>query len=77
MTGDEQRVVSASDDNTVKVWDIESGMELATFTCEGAALCCAFCRSTGVIAGDAGGRVYFLDLVLEERELMKKQAAKN
>jgi WD40 repeat protein len=66
VSRDGRHAVSASHDKTLKVWDLESALELATFTCEGAVLCCAFCGSTCVIAGDAGGRMYFLELVLNE-----------
>jgi WD40 repeat protein len=71
ISWDEKRVVSTSDDNTVKVWDVKSGLELATFTCEGAAVCCAFFGSTGVIAGDAGGRVYFLEFDFGRERIVK------
>ena len=39
VTPDEQRAVSASDDQTLKVWGLESGRCLATFTCDSAAFC--------------------------------------
>lgn len=48
--------VSASDDNTLKLWDVESGMPLATFTCDGYAFCCAFINDRKLIAGNALGR---------------------
>ena len=60
VTPDGQRAVSASSDNTLKVWDLETGAPLATFTCDGAALCCAWADGRRLVAGDAGGRVYFL-----------------
>jgi hypothetical protein len=34
VTPDGQRTVSASVDNTVKVWDLETGEVLATLTCD-------------------------------------------
>ena len=37
VTPDGQRAVSASDDKTLKVWDLESGRELRTL--EGHATC--------------------------------------
>ena len=64
VTPDGQRAVSASSDKTVKVVDLESGLCLATFHCDAAAPCCAVTRDGVVVAGDSGGRVYFL--VLEE-----------
>lgn len=51
--------VSAFWDNTLKVWDLDSVAPLATFTCDGA-YSCAFINDHKLIAGDAGGRVYFL-----------------
>ncbi len=63
MTPDGQRAVSASDDNTVKVWDLETGEVLATFTCDSAAHCCAFSEALKlIVAGDAGGHLHFLRL---------------
>jgi WD40 repeat protein len=34
VTSDGRHAVSGSDDNTLRVWDLESGKELATFTGE-------------------------------------------
>ena len=63
MTPDGQRAVSASEDNTVKVWDLETGEVLATFTCDSAAYCCAFSDALKlIVAGDAGGHLHFLRL---------------
>jgi WD40 repeat protein len=42
LTADGRFAVSASRDNTLKVWDLEGGNLLATFTWEGAVPCCAF-----------------------------------
>ena len=42
VTPDGKRAVSASGDNTLKVWDLESGAVIAGFTCDAAILCCAF-----------------------------------
>jgi WD40 repeat protein len=63
VTPDGQRAVSASADNTVKLWDLESGCVLAAFTCDAAARCCTL--SDGgelIVAGDAGGHLHFLRL---------------
>ena len=62
VTPDGKRAVSASGDKTLKVWDLETGEVLATFTCDAAALCCAFDDDKRIISGDAGGRVHFLSL---------------
>ena len=63
VTPDGQCVVSASADNMVKVWQLETGEVLATFTCERAARCCAFSDALNVIvAGEVGGHLHFLRL---------------
>jgi hypothetical protein len=45
----------------VKVWDLETGELVATFTCDSAALSCAFINDRNLIAGD-GGHLHFLRL---------------
>ncbi|MFB3082536.1 MAG: WD40 repeat domain-containing protein, partial [Gammaproteobacteria bacterium] len=35
ITADGRRVVSASEDKTLKVWDLETGALICTFICEG------------------------------------------
>jgi len=62
VTADGRRAVSASSDKTLKVWDLETGSVVATFTCDAAALCCAFVTAQGIVAGDRAGRVHFLSL---------------
>jgi WD40 repeat protein len=62
VTPDGKRVVSASWDNTLKVWDLNTGLLVATFYCDGSAHCCAFADAHRIVAGDGGGRVYFLAL---------------
>ena len=37
VSGDGRLAVSASADKTLKVWDVDSGEALATFTCDGEA----------------------------------------
>jgi WD40 repeat protein len=60
---DGRRVVSASDDNTVKVWNVETGEVLATFTCDSVAHCCAFSDAGKlIVAGNNGGHLHFLRL---------------
>jgi len=62
-TADGRRAVSASRDNTVKLWKLETGQVLATFTCDAAARCCAFSDALSlIVAGDAGGHLHFLRL---------------
>jgi WD40 repeat protein len=56
LSGDGRLAVSASRDGTLKAWEVESGYCIATFTCNGGALCCAFSDALKLIgAGDAGG----------------------
>jgi len=62
VTPDRERAVSASDDKTLKVWDLASGQCVATFQCDGPPRCCAFVNNSRMVAGDAGGRVHFLSL---------------
>ena len=62
LTAGGNRAVSASEDRTVKVWDLDTGRNTATFHCEASARCCAFIDHHRIIAGDVGGRIYFLFL---------------
>ena len=57
--------ISASRDKTLKVWDLVTGAILANFTGDAAFLSVA-CNPDGrrVVAGDALGRLHFLDLLL-------------
>jgi WD40 repeat protein len=59
---DGRSAVSASEDKTLRIWDLETGERIATFSCESAAICCAFTDDRTIIAGDAGGRIYVLKL---------------
>jgi hypothetical protein len=61
VTPDGRRVVSASYDKTLKVWDLESGKCITTFSGEGAFICCMIANDgKTIIAGDNIGRVCFL-----------------
>ena len=62
VSADGRRAVSASLDTTLKVWDVETGALVTTFTCDAAAYCCAFNADDQFIAGDEGGHVHFLHL---------------
>ena len=54
MTPDGQLAVSASDDNTLKVWDLESGRELRTLAGHSDAV-----NARGGDAGRAAGGLRF------------------
>ena len=64
VTPDGRRTVSVSNDHTLRLWDLESGDEIATFTGESGMHSCAV-TSDGrrIVVGDALGRVHFLRLV--------------
>ena len=59
VTADGKRAVSASSDKTLKVWDLETGLAVATFYCDADVLCCALATSQTVVAGDAAGGCTF------------------
>jgi len=65
VTPDGRRAVSASDDKTLKVWDLESGRTLVGLHCDAIVECCTFAGARNIIAGDDRGRLHFL--LLEER----------
>ncbi|WP_071517947.1 hypothetical protein [Geitlerinema sp. PCC 9228] len=55
--------VSGSHDNTVKVWDLQTGEPIACFVADHPILSCAiFSTETTIKAGDGGGFVHFLRL---------------
>ena len=62
VSADGRRAVSASEDRTLKVWDLDTGALIATFTCDAAIHSCALIGVDELIVGDAGGRVHFLRL---------------
>jgi WD40 repeat protein len=58
--GSGRRAVSASQDQTLKVWDLETGMVITAFSCDAGAL--LRLRRRRIVAGDDSGRVHFLSL---------------
>jgi WD40 repeat protein len=63
VTGDGRHAVSRSYDGTLKVWDLERGCLLATFTSDGPLNCHAVAPDgVRLVAGDQFGRVHFLSL---------------
>lgn len=64
VTSDGTRAVSASSDQTLKLWDLTSGACLATFVADGVLLACAVAPDgRTIVAGGASGRLHFLRLV--------------
>ena len=53
--------IAVSDDRTLKVWDLESGKVIASFTADGSLMTCAV-SSDGVtiVAGERSGQVHIL-----------------
>ena len=51
LSGVGQLAAPASSDHTVKVWEVESGVRLATFTCDSAAYCGAFSEAPKLVCG--------------------------
>jgi WD40 repeat protein len=64
VTADGSLAVSASGGRTLRLWNLESGEEIATFNGESYMCSCAIAPDgQRIIAGDALGRVHFLRLV--------------
>lgn len=66
VSSDGRLVASASWDRTLRIWDLETGAVVATFTCDAAALCCAFAGARKIVPGDWSGGAHFLSLELDE-----------
>jgi WD40 repeat protein len=64
VTADGRRAISASNDQTLRLWDLKSGKEIATFTGE-SAICSFGATLDGrtIVAGESSGQVLFLRLV--------------
>lgn len=59
-----RRVVSASEDRSVRVWDVESRSVIASFWSDSAITACAVAADEKtIVAGDAHGRVHVLQLI--------------
>ena len=64
VTPDGRRAVSGSNDQTLRLWDLENGEEIAAFTGESGMQSCAVApEGHTVIAGERSGRMHFLRLV--------------
>jgi WD40 repeat protein len=65
ITPDGRLVISASDDNTLKASSGE-GQNIATFSADGAILCCALCKDERtIVAGDHLGQIHLLRLHMD------------
>ncbi len=56
------RVVSASDDNTLRIRDLESGQPIISFVSDTAISCIAAVGNDFIAAGSANGAVHILKL---------------
>ena len=60
---DGRRALSGSDDNTLRLWDLEKPGEcFAGFTADAAMGCVAFARDDLIVAGSADGRIHILEI---------------
>jgi WD40 repeat protein len=64
-TASERALVTGGDDDSVKVFGLESAEQLAEFTTDGAVRA-VVTMGKRIVAGDATGRVHFLDSITEE-----------
>jgi WD40 repeat protein len=72
VTPDSRRVVSASVDQTLRLWDLEGGKEVATFTGESGINSCAVSPDgQTIIAGEYSGQVHLLRLVEADPQSLK------
>jgi WD40 repeat protein len=63
VTPDGRLAFSASDDQTVRVWNLANGTAIALFSADAQLSACAAAPDGAtIVAGDAVGRVYFLRL---------------
>jgi WD40 repeat protein len=63
ITSDGQLAISASRDNTLKVWDLSSGEVVTSFSGDGELYSCAFAPDgLTIVAGGDSGQVHFLRL---------------
>lgn len=62
VTSDGRLVVSGSYDGTLKLWELASGMMLATFTADHILLCVATASDHLFVAADTGGTLHIIEL---------------
>jgi WD40 repeat protein len=66
VTPDGRHVVSASEDKTLKVWELVTGTCLLTHRAN-AAYCAVAVTTTVIVPGDATGSVWLLDFPWSDR----------
>ena len=61
VTADGQRAVSASNDNTLKVWDLATGSALVAITLDAPISCVQLARDdVTIVSGDDAGNIHCL-----------------
>jgi WD40 repeat protein len=66
------RLASASQDGTVRIWDIRTATMLAMFIADGTISRLVALPSGLIVAGDGTGAVHFLKLVSDKRTEFRK-----
>ncbi len=67
VTPDGRRAISASDDRTLKVWDLETGNIIVNFSGDSTLVTCAVSpNGQTIVAGEDSGRVHFLRLEVKQ-----------
>ncbi|MGB1109443.1 MAG: hypothetical protein ACPG4N_03760, partial [Gammaproteobacteria bacterium] len=67
--GQGRRAVSASDDGTLRVWDLELGVQMAIFTADAAVSPIAIIEDgPRFIAGDRAGRIHYLEYIEPDQQ---------
>ncbi|MBD2294619.1 hypothetical protein H6G06_14305 [Anabaena sphaerica FACHB-251] len=63
ITPDGKKVLSSSDENTLKLLDLDTGKEISSFIADSPIICCAISPDgLKIVAGEESGRVHFLQL---------------
>ena len=71
---DGTRAVSASEDRTLKVWNLTTGQELASISLDGSLYCVAIAQDgMAIVTGDGLGNVYCLHYVEPKRKKWQRE----
>ena len=62
LLADGRRALSGSHDQTLRLWDLETGACLAVFTADAAITAVAVARDNLFVAGSANGAIHILEL---------------